>query len=1241
MGRSWQELKAKDAVEKNTDHPAIDTALQPKTGNSPWDQLLDILFTLIVPLIISSFVSSYIGHTIHVDTSASGFLPTAPHSTPAALRFCERATVLWYLCMNAPASYDELIDRMLRYVPDHSMYLVQSGVTTLALFWLLYRAWLTLWKPVPELISILGVEVPDAPQVSLAGIKADAVTLHWTRPGANKPVTKYLIQVNGVNVGESSRQETAITVTGLKASHFYNVRVIAVGSNNFQAGSRVIRLRTYGRDGRPQLENGRVPSNLTLEDQQTANVADSSDESPAVRAHGAGIEAAAVPEGPQHMTREPSTQSQRRNTVGRRHSPSTAATDQAAVAKILKSGLPEETMQQLTERFESIRRETEEVLAQITRDAEEYKIQIHDLNKEKDERKLQLKEKEAASISLKTEAIHTERQNRQAQNRKTQKEKTLREKQAERAKMLDDMSRWKIAIQEMKEEREEWKKEMEEMLQTKAIQEKEIKGTLRQRQNSLNGLEEEIRVKGLQIKDLEEERQNLPGAKDDDESRQSDSIDRQRALDWEIKEREMSIGLNNQQAFLRDLQMKLQAGQAVLANLQAQQPTNPLMYHGNSSGVDFDPTGQGKAKARRTRNRKSRTNTISSPIAGYPIVDSPFPSASAYNNLNITTSPSFAPGPYFDLSNDTTGLVPISDHMSGMSEAEIRAMTAGAPLSPTATSLLPSNIFENDDDPLSPHEDLARPLGPSLYGPLPPAYDSKSARQSSRSSNSMSSPGSSPRTSSQHYGMLGTTGLDVRDDIDDQSLHSSHAEFGAIGTPATDQSASHKGFSSIFNFPKRNGKTTQEDGPALGSLKLSQSQSLPRDEPADALGNRHRRISFSSGWGALPSLLHRNAAGEASEGNAPAPSRNAGARRRRGFNIFGSNDDPSSIYSERDPSSPRPVSIASSDLPRPSTDSAPFGWPAAEGLVINRNSPLATNWSINAPSTWSRNPSRRPSIQHHGSNTHLPTGLATEDDDYLPSDTMAGQSSPPPVGVIGTRPVSSHKPVTPKLNPAAPTFKASFQMFGRAKSEKSKGKEKALEPPSTPDDSMPITFAISPSDSRKSREAPSIRTQHSLADSRDSENPSLERLHSASQSDMTTPSVASTKDKEPSSFQKLLRKGSSSKFSFSSIRGNIAGKKGGSSVANSERNEREGSFDEGGEDDLPHSVGSYTSSPNIGSFGSESAGRRSVNWGRPFSGFNKKGKDGEARSNIRQSLDTEGTPSEATDREDERSEIGH
>ncbi len=53
----------------------------------------------------------------------------------------------------------------------------------------------------PELISILGVEVPDAPDVSLAEIRADAATVNWTRAPPNRSVQKFLIQVNGV-VGE-------------------------------------------------------------------------------------------------------------------------------------------------------------------------------------------------------------------------------------------------------------------------------------------------------------------------------------------------------------------------------------------------------------------------------------------------------------------------------------------------------------------------------------------------------------------------------------------------------------------------------------------------------------------------------------------------------------------------------------------------------------------------------------------------------------------------------------------------------------------------------------------------------------------------------------------------------------------------------------------------------------------------------------------------------------------------------
>lgn len=82
---------------------------------------------------------------------------------------------------------------------------------------LVRRAWQTLWKPVPELISVLGVDVPDPPDVSLAGIRADAATLNWTRAPANRSVSRFLIQVNGV-VGESVRTSLPFKPTLTKVS---------------------------------------------------------------------------------------------------------------------------------------------------------------------------------------------------------------------------------------------------------------------------------------------------------------------------------------------------------------------------------------------------------------------------------------------------------------------------------------------------------------------------------------------------------------------------------------------------------------------------------------------------------------------------------------------------------------------------------------------------------------------------------------------------------------------------------------------------------------------------------------------------------------------------------------------------------------------------------------------------------------------------------------------------------------
>lgn len=972
-------------------------------------------------------------------------------------------------------------------------------------------------------------------------------------------------------------------------------------------------MRTLGRNGRPKLESYGSAASPVNEDEDDEN---SNDDSPGTR--GIAIEAAAIPEASQAIAREQSSGNggQRRNTVGRKHSASTAGNDQAAREPPLP-GQPEESMHKLAEKFESLRKETDEITKQMGMDAENFESQMAVLIRDKESRDAILKEKQKTTEELKKDASNHERQNRIAQEKKTKKEKEFNDKLAQKTRRKDDMNRWRNEIDAMKLEREDWRVKRQCLEEEKEETISKLRDELCKHQQSTNRLEEEIHVKGLQIKELELARKTLPGSEDDGNTREIDEQEKLEDLAWENTEKLLLQELNTNSHQLREIGVQITRNQNDLSLLQA---SIPIMYSANSSGVDFDPTGAaGKAKSRRTRNRKSRTNTISSPIAAHPITNSPFPASSMYNNLHNSTSPSFAQGPYIDMSSQMAS-VGMSDQ-TGMSEEEIRQMTGGAPLSPTvASSLLPSNIFSDDfDDPPSPGS--TRSFGPPLPGSTYFENDPQSPHSSSRSASLVSS----PQSSSHNLAMYGVSSRDYGVESDRRSLNSPRTAFGVIGSTASaEQSAPHK-LKDMFTFNRTRGKTMQDDGPTLGSLKHGQSQSFPRStEEPETLASKHRRISFSSGNIWNPFQRGTPAVETSAQGNAPAPARIVGARRQRTFNIFNSNVDENTNM-ERNPSSPRPLSVASSDLPRPSTDSAPFGW-APPDVSVNRNSPLATNWSIHAPATWSRNPSRRPSIQY-ASTTALTSGIASEDDEFLPpSDSLATQSSPPPVGVIGTRPVSSHKPITPKLNPLAPDF--THSLFSRAsKSEKEKdagkGKVKAVDTSTAADDALPTTTASSPSASRYSRDTTSIHTQNSITESYDS----LEKTASNSASDMNTASNGQAK--EPSFTQRLLRKGSSGKFSLGSIR-NFTGKKAPGSAANSDRNastERDGSFDEAGEDHRRDS--SVTSSPMLGSNTSgefsKKESRMSKSWGKlPFGKSKAKGNEDIERSESELTTEDEG-----------------
>ncbi|KAI1852058.1 hypothetical protein JX265_008137 [Neoarthrinium moseri] len=1076
-------------------------------------------------------------------------------------------------------------------------------VTGAALLWLAQRTWQTLRKPVPELISILGVDVPDAPDVSLAGIRPDAATLHWTRPRANRPVSKFLIQVNGIFVGESAPTETAITVTGLKPDHFYNVVIIAVGHNNFQAGSRVIRLHTFSRDGRPQLGNGRLPSNFDPNEQQM-HVADAHDDDGTPRSPAAGIETASVSKDSLLPPSASSSNIARRNTLTRKHSPSTTSIDQSVRDVLSKD--PEESLQKLGEKFENIRKEMEEIQAQIGKDEKENKELMGQLAEEKKSKRRILKEKDDMTEKLKREMGSTDRAMRSAQQKKTQLEKRLKDKQNERNKLHDEIAKWDKDMGQMRKRQGGFEMDEHTIQEEGDDRIKELRVDIEALQVSLTHEERELKEKGRELKEAEEQRKKLPGGEESDEWHEKQ---RQLKREHDLK----AMNLSRRIAYLRTRERAQLDYENLLKNhlLTAQQSGLAFSYNqANSSGVDFEIPTQTQLK-RRSRNSNSLSNVaVPSPVSSFAMPDRSYAPPGAYGvSRSSTMPPGFSVVPMPDAPD-------FADFTEALDEDSMRALTGGAPLSPTATALLPAGMLDmvDDDEPPSP---ASRPARQGTFGStVSPEHDPQSPVSSGRSLSI-----SSPHSSTQHLPFSQYTG-------ENSERMSLRGELSSASPSAARAQVNNR--FNLLPWLHRGAKSSDEP-PTLGSLKPSESQSLPRhtDEMDGFPGRRRISLSGGGGW----NMFNRNSAGPETLESGHHGSRGPMSRR---FGLF--TNSVNNGFPERDPSSPRPVSIASSDLPRPSTDS---------GSIWGKHTQPSRLWSPEGADPWSsRNVSRRPSI--HGSPSALKTTLADADDEILDQEDI-DLRRPSTVGVIGSKPMS--KTLTQRLNPAAPSFMFSFRNKDRESrdgKEKAKGKVREKVPTKDKRPRESLTSASeatdtpsmdeSPSESRKSRDAFSVDTP-SISESRESL--SLDQSFSNTPSE---PSIGLGLKEPESGLKRLLRKGSSSKFSLSSIRG-VGGKKGPGSVANSDKNlsidRTSFDIDEHAEDSGSNAAGhafgrsydSVNSSPSLGPAGSGRPGRDKegrVGWGR----FSMKKKPGRERESIEVDHDDSVPPTPSTTGED-------
>jgi hypothetical protein len=984
--------------------------------------------------------------------------------------------------------------------------------------------------------------------------------------------------------------------------------VIAVGPNNFQSGSQLIRLRTFGRDGVPQVRGSHIPHSIIAQEQHRSDGIDSVDGNGAPKSPVPSIEAAPALDSAILLTREaPSTTvSHRRNTLNRRHSPSVTSNEPPPI-RHANTGEPESSLQELNAAFEKIRKDTDDTQTQYAREEHEFKLMEEDLKREKDKKKQMQKEKDDNTEQLKKKAATTYNEMRNAEKERTKKEKVLSDREAKRSSVQDNIKKWTSDIENMRRKRECFEIEKSGLAKDRDAKLGNLDDENATLRDECSRLEKELKEKKDQFKELEAARKKLPGGEEDEQWKATHIETRNK---WERKRRELSEQLNNEIRTAGRLEKQIKN----LYDLRAQQQASMQFYsQGNSSGVDFDQPTQNQIK-RRSRTGTSLSNAVmASPTSAFAAMDMPFAPSASFTNRSA-----FAQGPYMDI-----GAPDGSNISQSMNEAQVNFLTGAAPLSPTATSLVPSGILNMDDDPPSPSSKSRQsPFGQAAGVALD--NDPQTPASSTRSFSILSS----PRSSSHHlpYGPY------TAENSDRLSLKAARGDVGAASPPG-DPSGQHSSHrltnilnSNILSSFHRNRGAKDEGGPPIGSLKQGQSQSFPRQtDETDLAGNR-RRISFSSNW-------FRNSTGPELESAAPAANRGFSARR---LNLLGGvNSANNRLYSDRDVSSPRPASIASSDLPRPSTDSSSIWNLPADGATLGRNRLWPTSegfWS-------SRNPSRRPSL--HGSTSALETTLASADDEILDEeDLLDPQVSPSQVGVIGSRPPPG-KASKKSLNPTAPTFMTGMAGLFRPKDkdgdkdkepgkekEKSKGKDKDKSKDKSKDKTkanesiiptvetpQSLSLDDSPSDSRKSRDAFSVHTQTSVSESRESL--TLDRTLSNTPSEPNARSTSNVKDQD-NIVKKMLRKGSHSKFP-PSLR--FGAKKGPSSVTNSDKNASAdrssiGDVEDLGDDGpLGRSYDSVTSSPSLGPAKSKDKDSRRK-WTRQWS--IKKGK-----KETKESLDLE------------------
>lgn len=923
-------------------------------------------------------------------------------------------------------------------------------------------------------------------------------------------------------VGEIN-QEEIISITGLKPSHFYCIRTITHSISGFQSTGNAVRFQT-------KPDSVRSISKQTLVDDQdgqspVAEISELFNTEPCMEVVSSSTAQSLLP-----MTVLESINFglPRKNSTTKK-----SPNDHLPLGQgpSVRNEHNTDSIRHYSDRLEAVHRENEELQRSFARESDDFETSQIDLTDKINQLKQDLKRKEAESKEQKRKIAELEKHVLNSQHKKAMREKLLNEKVSAKEKFEKDISRWDQEVdsfyrnvESLDLERSQFSEQVNQELQMQ-------RQTHLQHVQDSRLLEEEIHTIGISVEELKEQRR-----KQESDDWQHDSQNPVFKGNNE-SERSWDKKFNKLQSRYTSAWNQLQHAK-VLQN-QIQRKIDIYSSSQVSSHQPYPPTPMPDDMAERrvySRHRRVGTNQSEAkyPPMGAFVSNSVLQISAPKTGSSSTESNSLVSKFPFPRYNNRFSF-PMSQPSDVSPESD---SFPGGAISPRAGDLLPAGLLGDDvgscdDRTVNQKEILGRAFStlPGLGAAIPGLGAVQSNEPVTFGPNSPSTPASgSPSLLSSPQNGTGNLYYANTSDYIDQDRRSTRSATSSLKGSASNtlSRASGTRFGNLFGLNRQRGKTLPDSGPAMGTLKPSESQSVPRPESTVHSENfvpRRRGSHSGSGSGQIVDLLRGDSepGDEKYERNVQLGLKD-GYFRKKAFNMFSGRNDPWAprIIGKR--SSPRPSSLGSTDtyLSRPSSQSKQqYGW-SLDSSYSRRLDLEQQKLGLAAVDPWAQTTSRRASFT--GS-----YALLLESDK---ANALADieQVQPP----IGTRPENS-KNSAPKLNPNAPNFKS---LFVRERKIDKPGKfQKEQETPKGIEKEENILHMEDASDEAQPGpyDLKENQPDSSTADTASHSSHEITKLDSGLDNGTILTTSNNIQGKE-TFMQKLSRKSSANKFTFSSFK---------------------------------------------------------------------------------------------------------